>query len=176
VACDAHQLPFQANSFGGIILLDVVHHLVRPMKFFAEAVRVLKPGGRLVMIEPGMSPIAYPFYRYIHQEPAEMNVDPFEEPPSDFRRSPWDSNQDIPTLLFDNERNRAEVLRRFPMFSIREIDWFSLFAYPLSGGFKRWSLVPDAAVDPIIKLEDALPRAIRRFFGFRLIVTLEKSC
>ena len=39
---DAHELPFQANSFGNIVIIDVLHHLARPTIFIKEAQRVLK--------------------------------------------------------------------------------------------------------------------------------------
>ncbi|MDQ8728361.1 class I SAM-dependent methyltransferase [Bradyrhizobium sp. LHD-71] len=174
VACDAHQLPFRDEHFSGIVMLDVLHHLARPVSFLQEAARVLQPGGRLVMIEPGMSTVAYPFYKFVHEEPADMAVDPFAELPIDTVRDPFDSNQAIPTLLFDHPEHVAELERKVPRLKIREVDWLSLFAYPLSGGFKRWSLVPEAALTPILRLESSLPRALRHFFGFRLFVELEK--
>ncbi|UGV25858.1 class I SAM-dependent methyltransferase [Rhodopseudomonas boonkerdii] len=175
VACDAHRLPFPNGYFSGIVMLDVLHHLARPVAFLQEAARVLRPGGRLTMIEPGMSTVAYPFYRFLHEEPAEMGADPFYEPPLDAERDPFDSNQAIPTLLFENRDNVVEVKRRVPELVLKRVDWLSLFAYPLSGGFKRWCLVPDGAVNSVLCLEDALPRWVRRFFGFRLFVTLEKQ-
>lgn len=174
VACDAHRLPFRDGYFSGIVMLDVLHHLAWPMKFLKEAARVLKPGGRLTMIEPGMSTVAYPFYRFLHEEPADMGADPFYEPPADVERDPFDSNQAIPTLLFEDGRNAAEVKRRVPDFELKRADWLSLFAYPLSGGFKRWCLIPEGAVERVVGLEDSLPHFVRRFFGFRLFVTLEK--
>lgn len=175
VVCDAHQMPFCDGYFAGIVMLDVLHHLARPVSFLAEAARVLRPGGRLVMIEPGMSTVAYPFYKFLHQEPADLDADPFYEPPVDTERDPFDSNQAIPTLLFDNPQNTAKVAIRVPALKVRQVDWLSLFAYPLSGGFNRWQLVPEWALAPMMKLEDSLPRAIRRFFGFRVFVLLEKQ-
>lgn len=74
--CDAHSLAFSDAQFAGIIMIDVLHHLERPIAFLKEACRVLRPHGVLAMIEPGMSPMAYPFYRHLHQEPADMRVDP----------------------------------------------------------------------------------------------------
>jgi len=47
----AHQtaIPF----FAGVVMLDVILPLERPLEFLQEASRVLKPSGRLVMIETG---------------------------------------------------------------------------------------------------------------------------
>ena len=50
VVSDAHSLPFPNGFFSGVVMLDVLHHLERPIDFLPEASRVLKTGGRLAMI------------------------------------------------------------------------------------------------------------------------------
>src|SRR3979411_2442763 len=69
VVADAHRLPFPNELFSGVVMLDVLHHLERPIEFLREASRVLKPGGRLAMIEPAMTAVARRFYDYFHDEP-----------------------------------------------------------------------------------------------------------
>src|SRR5437762_1724449 len=49
---DAQRLPFAANSVTNIVMVDVLHHLELPVVFFREVERVLRPGGRLLMVEP----------------------------------------------------------------------------------------------------------------------------
>ncbi len=51
-AGDALALPFADASFATVLIRDVLHHLVEPRGALAEAVRVLRPGGRLVLVEP----------------------------------------------------------------------------------------------------------------------------
>lgn len=51
-AGDALALPFADASFSTVLIRDVLHHLVEPRGALEEAVRVLRPGGRLVLIEP----------------------------------------------------------------------------------------------------------------------------
>ena len=43
------QLPFADNSFDRIIVVDALHHFQNAQKSIAEFIRVLKPGGRLVI-------------------------------------------------------------------------------------------------------------------------------
>ena len=72
----AEALPFEAGSIGALVLFDVLHHLPSPRKFFDEAVRVLAPGGRIVMCEPYISPVSYPVYKFLHEEPLDLGADP----------------------------------------------------------------------------------------------------
>ena len=171
-AADAQALPFRDACFDNIVLLDVLHHVENPTSFFAEAARVLKPGGRIVMLEPAITPLSGLFYRYLHPEPVNMRQDPFAAVAANPERDPYDANQAIPTLLF--RRRRAEFDQHFPSFHLALVRNLSLFAYPLSGGFRRWSLVPAFVVRPLLVLEDGLLILLGRFMAFRLLVMLER--
>jgi SAM-dependent methyltransferase len=174
VVADAHRLPFQDRFFTGVVMLDVLHHLERPIEFLNEASRVLKPGGRLAMIEPAMTSLARRFYHRFHEEPVEMEVDPFAPVAIDPKRDPFDANQAIPTLLFATEAARSRLEKVIPSLHIRSVEWLSLFAYPLSGGFQKWSLMPAALVRSALAFEDQVPQAILRRIAFRMIVVLER--
>jgi hypothetical protein len=51
----------------------------------------------------------------------------------------------------------------------------SLFAYPLSGGFKPWSLLPAAAAGPLLTLEHMLEPALAPLMAFRLLAVMERA-
>lgn len=174
VVADAHRLPFQDGYFAGIIMLDVLHHLERPIEFLNEASRLLKPGGRLAMIEPAMTALAGGFYTHCHDEPVEMDADAFATVTINPDRDPFDANQAIPTLLFATPAACRRVETAIPSLRVRSCDWFSLFAYPMSGGFQNWSLMPAALVSPLLALEDRVPAIIRRKIAFRMMVVLER--
>ncbi|MGL4324960.1 MAG: class I SAM-dependent methyltransferase [Beijerinckiaceae bacterium] len=174
VVADAHQMPFEANTFSGIVMLDVLHHLQRPVQFIREAARVLQPGGRLAMIEPGMSAVSKIFYDKFHQEPVVMSADPFAENTVQSGDDPFDSNQAIPTLLFGNKTARTKVEMIVPDMKVTDVRWLSLVAYPLSGGFKSWCLWPAALVRPAIAVENVLMPLLGPINGFRLMIILER--
>ena len=46
----AERLPFPANTFDLVMSTDVIHHVVDRDAYFREALRVLRPGGRIVTI------------------------------------------------------------------------------------------------------------------------------
>lgn len=172
--CDAQRLPFADESFDNMVMLDVLHHLERPVLFFEEASRTLRKGGRVVMLEPGITPVSSPFYRYFHHEPVDMSADPFSEGPIDPDRDPYDSNQAIPTLLFGSTKNRATFEKRFGDLVVLRADWQALFIYPLSGGFRSWSLIPSFAVGVLNGVEAILAPLLGRLCAFRLLIVLEK--
>jgi SAM-dependent methyltransferase len=174
VVADAHRLPFPDGFFSGVVMLDVLHHLERPIEFLREASRVLKPGGRLAMIEPAMTTVARQFYRRFHEEPVDMDADPFAAVTVNPDRDPFDANQAIPTLLFATPAARGRVEQVIPSLRVRSVTWLGLFAYPLSGGFQAWSLMPSALVRATLALEDKMPEIIRKQIAFRMMIVIER--
>jgi SAM-dependent methyltransferase len=174
VVADAHRLPFADGHFAGVVLLDVLHHLERPIEFLREASRMLKPGGMLAMIEPAMTTLARRFYGRFHDEPVDMAADPFAPVTINPDRDPFDANQAVPTLLFATPAARRRVEAAIPSLRVRSVRWLSLFAYPLSGGFQDWSLIPASLVPPVLAIEEKIPNALRRQIAFRMMVVLER--
>src|SRR5512134_2847437 len=76
---DAEALPFRDKTFDDIVMVDVLHHLEAPGLFFREAQRVLRPRGRLVLVEPAITPLSWVAYRFCHQEPVIMGQDPLAD-------------------------------------------------------------------------------------------------
>jgi SAM-dependent methyltransferase len=172
VTADAQALPFQPATFDNLIMIDVLHHIEFPVRFFAEAQRVLRPGGRLIMVEPAITPVSWVFYTLLHPEPVIMNADPLADGTPAPDRKPFDANQAIPTLTFGRFRERFG--ERFPQLSVARVERLSFFAYPLSGGFRPWSLIPRSLVAPFLKMEDLLAPVLGRLLGFRLFVVIDK--
>lgn len=170
--CDAQRLPFSDASFANIVLVDVLHHLERPVRFFAEAARVLEPGGRLIFCEPAITPLGGLVYRFFHHEPVDMRADPLADGPLTPGRDPYDSNQAIPTLLTGRYRGQLEA--KVPSLPLVALERFSFAAYLLSGGFRSWSLLPTFAAGPMLRLEWALRGIFGRLAALRLLAVYAK--
>ena len=173
LAADAQRLPFADDRVDNIVMIDVLHHIEWPRRFFDEAARVLKRGGRLVMLEPAITLGSWPFYRWLHPEPVDMAADPLAAGEPSAPRDPYHAHQAIPTLLFRGDSGPFHAT--FPGLRVIERRWFGLLAYPLSGGYRRWSLIPSALAAPLLRFEDMLPQWLNWLFGFRLLVTVEKA-
>jgi SAM-dependent methyltransferase len=170
---DAQYLPFGTGIAANIVMVDVLHHIEFPTVFFRDAERVLRRDGRLIMVEPAITWGSTLFYRLLHQEPVRTSADPLIEGLPDPHRDPYDSNQAIPTLLATRDRERFH--RLFPTLKIKRVDWFSLTVYPLSGGFKAWSLVPRVLASPMLRVERAIEPFLGRFAAFRMMLIIEKT-
>jgi SAM-dependent methyltransferase len=168
----AEALPFPDASLGALVLCDVLHHLPSPRRFFAEAVRVLRPGGRIVMCEPYMSGASYPIYKLFHEEPIALAGDPLADHNGAIARDPFDSNQAIPTVLFG--RARAPFEAAFPALNIVGIDYLAGLSYPASGGFSRRPFLPLSLWSALHRLESRLPKPLIRWLAFRILVTIER--
>jgi SAM-dependent methyltransferase len=170
----AEALQVADASVGALVLFDVLHHLPSPRAFFEEATRVLRPSGRIVLCEPLISPLSYPVYKFLHEEPVRMAVDPLsmQASASDDEKDPFDSNQAIPTVLFGRGRRAFE--RAFPLLRVSALAHLAGPSYPASGGFSRGPLLPMSLWTALHRIEQRLPPSLFRLFGFRLLAVVER--
>lgn len=169
---DAQHLPFRSRSVSNLVLFDVLHHLENVRYFFDEALRVLVPHGRIVIMDPYVSALSWPIYRFLHPEPMDFRRDPFAIVAPLAERRPFDANQAIGRLVFERSYERFRQL--YPQFAKIAHERLAFFAYPLSGGFDHPSLIPVWFIDPLLRFE-AWCRRLGRLFAFRLLVVLEKT-
>src|SRR5262245_54944039 len=69
VVGSALALPFRSGCASAVLMMNVLHHLPDPAAFFRECERVLKPGGRVCLIEPYAGPLSRRLIRPLHHEP-----------------------------------------------------------------------------------------------------------
>jgi SAM-dependent methyltransferase len=171
VVADALALPFRSGSLDAVLGIDFIHHLARPADFFQEVARVLAPAGRLHAVEPWITPLSYPIYRFLHQERCRLRLDP------------WHPFSDVDAKdAFDGESGLLRALVR----RTAAAQWLALgldpprvrtlngFAYLLSLGFKAGSLLPAWAVRPALRLDETTARA-SPWLGLRAQVAWDKA-
>ncbi len=170
--CDAQRLPFAESSFANVVMIDVIHHVEFPLHALREFYRVLRPRGRLVLCEPAITPLTGIFYRLLHEEPVDMAADPLASGEISAGRDPWLSNQAIPTLL--TGRFRRRLAGTLPGLRLTKVERFSFLAYPLSGGFQEWSLLPAGMAGPLLALEWRARHLLGKLAAFRLLAVYER--
>jgi SAM-dependent methyltransferase len=148
---DGLALPFAAGSLRGIAMTNVLHHLPRSVRFFAEAARCVRPGGVIAMIEPWVTPWSRWVYTRLHHEPFLPEAREWEIAAGGPLSS---ANGALPWILFVRDRERFE--RTAPEWQIRAIEPLMPFRYLVSGGISLRSLVPAASFPLWRGLERAL--------------------
>jgi len=166
VRCDADVLPFRSASVGAIVMVDTLHHLSRPLDFLAEAARVLKPGGRLAMVEPWITAPSWVLYRYFHHEECRLDVDVARPFDSDAKAA-LEGNAAIAYLALARLREAG-----LPLHLVRAEPFVGL-PYLATFGFKVERPLP-GFVQSLAGAAEAALRPLARWLATRIFIVLEK--
>jgi SAM-dependent methyltransferase len=167
VACDGCALPFASDSIGAFVMLDVLHHLPRPLDFMGEVARTLRSGGVVAMIEPWITPTSYVLYRWFHHEDCTLRVD-IRNPFNSNGKKAFDGNAGIPYNLV-RFHSRVSSL---PLRLARREPFLGL-PYLATLGFKRAHPLPHQLMSLARKLE-TLIGSIGRWNATRAVLVWEK--
>ncbi len=140
----ALEMPFEPHSVDAIVMIDVLHHIPDVRRFFREAVRCLKPAGRIAMIEPANTLWSRFIYTRFHHE----TFDPKGGWTFASERPLATANGALPWILFHRDKNI--FAKEFPDLSVHFCMCHTPLRYLLSGGFSLRQLVPDWSY-PVIK-------------------------
>jgi SAM-dependent methyltransferase len=168
---NAYKLSFEDESLSDLILSDVFHHLKYPGTALRELHRVLRKGGRVILLEPCISALGLLVYGVLHVESIAIT-----RPIHWFAPTDW-SPENIDYYAAQGNASRIFLGRKFRS---RLRDWqtikairLSAISYAASGGYSKPQLYPTSALPLMKKLErilDPLPA----LFATRLIVILQK--
>ena len=165
----ADRLDFPDGTVGAVLMLNVFHHVPDPRAFLREVSRVLRPGGRAVLIEPAHTLLWKRLYRVFSPEP-------YDEAARDWGFQPTGrfSGANVPQAWIVFERDRALFEREFPDLSLRCLRYHTAFLYILSGGIWFRGLVPSWTFPFFLRLERLLQPAMR-LIGGQATVVLQKT-
>lgn len=168
LCCDAQALPFRESTLDGIFLINVLHHINDPQKFFKEINRCLKPDGTLLMIEPANTAWARFVYQRFHHEPFD--------PQAGWRvegQGPLScANGALPWIIF--ERDKEKFLSEFPGFCLKKLKYMMPFRYLISGGLTLKQLVPSCFY-PLVKVLEWILTPINRLIAMFFVVNIQKK-
>ena len=168
---NAYHLSFPDETVSDLILTDVFHHLKYPGTALKEFSRVLRKGGRVILLEPCMSALGLLVYGALHDEPLAVTKEIEWEAPEG-----WSPEQ-IDYYAAQGNASRVFLGKKFRHklgdWRTIETQRLSAIAYAASGGFSKPQLYPTPALPLIRKLEKVLD-LFPTLFATRLLITLEK--
>ena len=163
----ALDMPFEKASVDAFFMLDVLHHITEPRAFFREALRCLKVGGRVVMVEPANTLWSRILYKNFHHEVFDT-------------QAKWElkdtgplsgGNSALTWIIFWRDRNIFES--EYPSLRIVRIHNHTPLRYLLSGGLKLRQLVPSFTYPAVKAIEYALS-PLNNLLGIFQTIELEK--
>jgi SAM-dependent methyltransferase len=170
---DAQGLPFGDSYFSGVFGMDMLHHAPRPYDVISEALRVTKPGGRVLFIEPYVSLFSYPIYKLFHPEKTSITLRAL--PDRDLvGSSPHDGDQVIAQRVFLSRLGKRQLRK-----SIREpIEVQHKLISPVSffttGGINKPFSVNPRFITSLIRLEKLIPQVVMRIIAARALYVIQK--
>lgn len=162
------EMPMPDESVSAFLMIDVLHHIKDSRQFFREVLRCLKPGGKLVMIEPANTPWSTFIYKNFHHEPFDVKGEwGFEEggPLSG-------ANMAIPWIIFN--RDASIFAAEFPQFQVCSTSVHTPLKYLLSGGLSLRQLLP-SFLYPVIQLLEWALTPLNRYLGMFMTIELKKA-
>jgi len=166
---DALNMPFDDNSVGAFLMVDVFHHVPDSFKFLKEMQRTLKPGGKIVMNEPWNSGWGRVIYKNFHHETFNPSGDwtiPSSGPMSD-------ANGALPWIVFKRDIKIFES--QFPDLELKIVKPHTPLRYLLSGGVSMKSLVPHGSFGIVSRIEKLLNPLVGWFSMFVTIIIEKKK-
>ena len=137
---DAQAMPFENGTLRAIYGINLFHHLPSPRDFFREAIRVLAPGGGVVLIEPYHGALARWLFPRLHDsERFDPLVPDWEN--NDQVGPCLNANQALSYVIFKRDRKRYND--EFPELPVVFNQPHTHLAYFLSGGVNFRQLIPD---------------------------------
>jgi SAM-dependent methyltransferase len=164
----ALDMPFENSSVDAFFMVDVLHHVSDPKAFFKEALRCLKIGGKIVMIEPANTCWSRFIYKNFHHEPFDTQA-PRQLAAGGGPLSK--ANGALPWIIFSRDRRNFE--KEFPSLRIVGMKNHTPFRYLLSGGLTLRQLLP-AFTYPVVKGIEYVLSPMRDLLGMFQTIELEK--
>jgi len=153
------------NMISNLILVNVFHHLSNPELFLKSAEKSLKPGGRIIMIEPSNNCWSKFIYKLVgHEKFDTLQVDwKFES------KDPLlDSNQALSWIIFERDSKKFKNL--FPKFSLIKKKTLMPISYLISGGHSV-----NTKLGKLIKIIRKIEKIVfDKYFGMFNLICIEK--
>ena len=162
-------MPFNSDSVSGIFMIDTFCQIPDTHAFLTEAQRVLKPGGKIIMVEPACSVWGRVANRWFCQK----SFDRSGAWPNPLSAAYKRVNSALTWIVFERDRSRFEG--DFPGLALQSVDYHTPLRYFLGGGNRFGSaLVPRSSYPFFCRADEWLSKHSQQWSMF-VTVTLEKK-
>lgn len=137
LACSGTALPFASGSLRAVVGCNVLHHIPDVRAFLHEASVCVRPGGKLLFLEPWVTPLSRLVYGHFHYEPFDPDMQQWKLPPAGPLSG---ANNALPWIVFARDRHALES--EFADWRLQPLRFLGGFSYIFSGGVSMRSLLP----------------------------------
>lgn len=168
---NSENLPFENDFFESAFALDAIHHICDPVKAISELCRVVRPGGKVVIIEPYVSYLSYLVYRIFHNEQTTWNY-----------RINKTRKVKIKNIAEGEQSTMQSIMLNYGLIKsvqkqcgkVISYEWsqFSPFSFFATGGLSKPLPTPACIIRLLIRSEQVLPKYILRHISARQSVVI----
>jgi SAM-dependent methyltransferase len=158
---DAQNMAFEPESVRCLYMQNAFHHIPDPEQFFRSAIRVLAPGGGMIILDPHSGPVAsFVYPRLFNTEGYDKTQKVWKTPMDDAMTG---ANQALSYVVF--QRDRDQFHKKFPDLKIECRGTSSTYIrYVATGGLNFPQLLP-TPVFPALKLVETVLTPVSGVFG-----------
>lgn len=165
-----YSLSAQSTNASNFILIDVLHHLEYTTFALNQLHSALKPGGRVIIIEPYISLITLPIFTFLHHEPVALLSKINKNDPESFDKFTYFAAESTATKM-TRKSMRMELEKKWNIIDIKKEACFRYFG---TGGFRGKQLYPTSLYSFVSIIDKSLSM-FPNIFGGRVYLVLEKK-
>ena len=165
--CPAEELPYQNSTFEAIIMIDALHHISNLDQAFNEFIRVMKPGGKIVIFEPWVSVLSFLPYKLFHHESTSWKHRPSRR---QTLNDPSHGDQGVSRYIILDESFGAKFATRI---RITRLEFMSPVTFYLTGGVSSPSHFSEKLLKKLIMIEKKIPQCLMKLIAARVMMSFE---
>lgn len=169
---DAQEMDLEDQSVRTLFCINCFHHFAAPQKFFGEVLRVVKPGGGCIIIDPYFGALARVLYKRLFRSESYDPDAPNWSYCVDRVTHEKLPNQALSYVVFFRDRTKFTTM--FPdLEMVCTAILPNYLRYLLSGGLNFRQVIPSFLAPLLRKVELASPR-LTRGLGLHHVVVIRR--
>jgi SAM-dependent methyltransferase len=169
---DAQAMSLADNSVRCIYAINVFHHLPDLEVFFAELLRVLRPGGGCILIEPHGGLASSLIHRHLHSD-EHFNTDALGWTTSEIAGPLSGANQAMAHIVFERDLMRFEAMYGAQFEVVHRGYELNALRYLLSGGLNFRQLVP-SFMAYLLTLIEKFAKPFAKYWTLHQVLVIRK--